>query len=57
MSSPVLYILTALPPLPLQTTAINVLTGFLEPSSGSAVVEGLDISVDMQRIYKCVPAA
>jgi ABC-type Na+ transport system ATPase subunit NatA len=36
----------------LQTTAINVLTGFLEPSGGSAVVEGLDISVHMNEIYR-----
>ena len=35
-----------------KTTSINVLTGFLEPSSGYAIVEGLDISVDMLKIYK-----
>lgn len=35
-----------------QTTAINMLTGFLEPTNGSAVVEGLELSKEMQRIYK-----
>ncbi len=35
-----------------KTTSINVLTGFLEPSGGSAIIEGLDISVDMNKIYQ-----
>jgi len=45
-------LLTPFPSPHTQTTSINVLTGFLEPSSGSAIVEGLEISRDMQRIYK-----
>ena len=34
-----------------KSTTINILTGFLEPSGGTAVVEGYDIRRDMQSIY------
>jgi ABC-type multidrug transport system ATPase subunit len=34
-----------------KTTTINMLVGFMSPSSGTAVVEGFDIRTDMDRIY------
>ncbi|EFJ52407.1 hypothetical protein VOLCADRAFT_79211 [Volvox carteri f. nagariensis] len=34
-----------------KSTSINMLTGFLEPSSGSALIEGLDITSQMPKIY------
>jgi hypothetical protein len=35
-----------------KSTSINMLTGFLEPSAGSAVVEGFDITTQMSEIYR-----
>ncbi|GFH06334.1 ABC transporter domain-containing protein, partial [Haematococcus lacustris] len=35
-----------------KTTTINMLTGFLEPSGGGGVIEGLDIRTQMQDVYK-----
>jgi ABC-type multidrug transport system ATPase subunit len=35
-----------------KTTTINMLTGFIEPTSGTGIVEGLDIRSDMPVIYK-----
>jgi len=35
-----------------KTTAINMLVGFLEPTAGSALIEGYDIRQHMQHIYK-----
>eukprot|EP00197_Chlamydomonas_leiostraca_P015638 CAMPEP_0202869032 /NCGR_PEP_ID=MMETSP1391-20130828/11649_1 /ASSEMBLY_ACC=CAM_ASM_000867 /TAXON_ID=1034604 /ORGANISM="Chlamydomonas leiostraca, Strain SAG 11-49" /LENGTH=840 /DNA_ID=CAMNT_0049549279 /DNA_START=91 /DNA_END=2610 /DNA_ORIENTATION=+ len=35
-----------------KTTSINMMTGFLEPTAGTGVVEGLDIRTDMPSIYK-----
>mmetsp|Transcript_33634 Transcript_33634/g.74460 ORF Transcript_33634/g.74460 Transcript_33634/m.74460 type:complete len:1035 (+) Transcript_33634:121-3225(+) len=35
-----------------KTTSINMLVGFLEPSGGSAIIEGRDIRREMQDIYK-----
>ncbi|KDD76906.1 hypothetical protein H632_c71p3, partial [Helicosporidium sp. ATCC 50920] len=34
-----------------KSTAINMLTGFLTPSAGTAWVEGYDIIADMQQVY------
>ncbi len=34
-----------------KTTLINVLIGFLEPSRGTALIEGLDIRSKMNEIY------
>ncbi|GFR42637.1 hypothetical protein Agub_g3573 [Astrephomene gubernaculifera] len=34
-----------------KSTSINMLTGFLEPSGGTAVIEGYDINTEMSRIY------
>lgn len=34
-----------------KTTSINMLVGFLEPTAGSALIEGLDITEDMNKIY------
>lgn len=34
-----------------KSTTINILTGFLTPSSGSAVVEGYNIVSDMDKVY------
>jgi len=34
-----------------KTTTINMLVGFLPPTSGTARVEGFDITTDMDRIY------
>lgn len=34
-----------------KTTTLNMLVGFLEPTAGSAVVEGLDIAGEMNKIY------
>ena len=41
-----------LPPTPLlpQTTAIHMLTGFLRPTSGAALVWGRDISTEMGEV-------
>lgn len=35
------------PPPPGKSTSINMLTGFLEPSKGTAMIEGLDIRKDV----------
>ena len=35
-----------------KSTSLNMLTGFLTPNGGSALVEGNDISTDMDRVYK-----
>lgn len=35
-----------------KSTSLNMLTGFLTPNSGSALIEGLDISGDMESIYR-----
>lgn len=35
-----------------KTTTLNMLTGFLEPTTGTAVVEGYDIRTNIQAIYK-----
>ncbi|CAD7698561.1 unnamed protein product [Ostreobium quekettii] len=34
-----------------KTTAINMLVGFMEPTSGSALIDGLDITESMDLIY------
>nr|CAB3449317.1 unnamed protein product [Digitaria exilis] len=34
-----------------KTTLINMLTGFSKPTSGTAYIEGMDIRLDMDRIY------
>ncbi|GIL71728.1 hypothetical protein Vretimale_837 [Volvox reticuliferus] len=34
-----------------KSTSINMLTGFLEPTSGTASIEGLDITTQMPKIY------
>ncbi|GLC69187.1 hypothetical protein PLESTF_000800000 [Pleodorina starrii] len=34
-----------------KSTSINMLTGFLEPSAGTARIEGLDITAHMDKIY------
>jgi ABC-type glutathione transport system ATPase component len=34
-----------------KTTSINMMVGFLQPSGGSALIEGLDIRTDMNKIY------
>ncbi|XXG81173.1 hypothetical protein AAC387_Pa09g1870 [Persea americana] len=35
-----------------KTTLIKMLTGFLQPTSGTAFIDGLDIISDMDKIYK-----
>jgi ABC-type multidrug transport system ATPase subunit len=35
-----------------KTTSINIMTGFMEPTTGTGFVEGLDIRQDMRAIYK-----
>lgn len=35
-----------------KTTSINMMTGFLEPTAGTGIVEGHDIHTDMPAIYK-----
>lgn len=35
-----------------KSTSLNMLTGFLTPNSGSALIEGSDISGDMENIYR-----
>jgi ATP-binding cassette subfamily A (ABC1) protein 3 len=35
-----------------KTTTINMLTGFLEPTAGSAYVEGHSVRSQMQDIYR-----
>lgn len=35
-----------------KSTSLNILTGFLTPSAGTAVVEGFDIKSDMHEIYR-----
>lgn len=34
-----------------KTTLINMLTGFTKPTSGTAYIEGMDIRLDMDKIY------
>lgn len=34
-----------------KTTLINMLTGFTKPTSGTAYIEGMDIRLDMEKIY------
>ena len=34
---------------------LNMLTGFLEPSGGTARLAGLDIKGDMRQVYKVRP--
>lgn len=34
-----------------KTTLINMLTGFTKPTSGTAYIEGMDIQLDMDKIY------
>ena len=35
-----------------KSTSLNMLTGFLSPNGGSALVQGNDISSDMDKVYK-----
>jgi ABC-type multidrug transport system ATPase subunit len=35
-----------------KSTSLNMLTGFLTPNSGSAIIEGFDITSDMEMIYR-----
>ena len=34
-----------------KSTSINMMIGFLTPTRGTAVIEGMDITKDMNRIY------
>jgi ABC-type multidrug transport system ATPase subunit len=37
-----------------KTSFINMMTGIIKPSSGTAFVQGLDILTDMDRIYTTI---
>ncbi|PAN04686.2 hypothetical protein PAHAL_1G084200 [Panicum hallii] len=37
-----------------KTTLINMLTGFSKPTSGTAYIEGMDIRLEMDRIYTAI---
>uniref|UniRef100_A0A7I4ACZ0 ABC transporter domain-containing protein n=1 Tax=Physcomitrium patens TaxID=3218 RepID=A0A7I4ACZ0_PHYPA len=37
-----------------KTSSINMMIGFLKPSSGTAYIQGMDILTDMDRIYSCM---
>ncbi|KAJ7541144.1 hypothetical protein O6H91_10G048600 [Diphasiastrum complanatum] len=37
-----------------KTTSINMMTGFLAPTSGTALIQGLDIMKEIEKIYTCM---
>ncbi|KAG0592931.1 hypothetical protein KC19_1G291300 [Ceratodon purpureus] len=37
-----------------KTSSINMMIGFLKPSSGTAYIQGMNILTDMDRIYTCM---